>query len=89
MKGVLKKTASVLLSASLLTGSWIGSVPANAEETEEKIQQEFYVSVTGSDSGDGSKENPFATVERARQAVDEVNDNMTGNIIVNIGAGDY
>ena len=89
MKSVLKKTASILLSASLLTGSWMGSVPVNAQEAEEKIQQEFYVSVTGSDNGDGSQQNPFATVERARQAVDEVNDNMTGNIIVNIGAGDY
>ncbi len=89
MKGVSKKTASLLLSVSLLTGSWMGSIPVNAVQTDEKIQQEFYVSVTGSDSGDGSQENPFATVERARQAVDEINDNMTGNIIVNIGAGDY
>ncbi len=88
VKGVLKKTASILLSASLLTGSWIGSFPVNAQSTE-KIQQEFYVSVTGNDNGDGSKENPFATLERARQAVDAVNDNMTGNIIVNVGAGDY
>lgn len=92
MKGVWKKITSMLLSASLLTGSWMGAFPANAAETgssNEKIQQQFYVSVKGNDEGDGSKENPFATVERARQAVDEINDNMTGNIIVNIGAGEY
>ena len=63
MKGVSKKTASLLLSVSLLTGSWMGSIPVNAVQTDEKIQQEFYVSVTGSDSGDGSQENPFATVK--------------------------
>ena len=92
MKGVWKKITSMLLSASLLTGSWMGAFPANAAETgssNEKIQQQFYVSVKGNGEGDGSKENPFATVERARQAVDEINDNMTGNIIVNIGAGEY
>ncbi len=92
MKGVLKKTASILLSASLLTGSWLGALPVNAAETgaeNEKIQQQFYVAVNGNDNGDGSKENPFATVERARQAVDQINDDMTGNIIVNIGAGEY
>lgn len=92
MKGLWKKTASIVLSASLLTGSWLGAMPGmmtQAKTADENVQQEFYVSVNGDDNGDGSKENPFATVERARQAVDEVNDNMTGNIIVNIGAGEY
>lgn len=37
--------------------------------SKEKIQQKFYVSVTGSDSSDGNKENLFATAERARQEV--------------------
>ncbi|OUP82162.1 hypothetical protein B5F07_14640, partial [Lachnoclostridium sp. An169] len=83
------------MSFALASAMIIGSAAAlpvkgsTAEAAGEDVQKEFYVSVNGSDENNGSKDSPFATVERARQAVDEINDNMTGNIIVNIGAGDY
>lgn len=48
-----------------------------------------YVSAEGEDSGDGSVENPFATLERARQEVRSMNKDMDGDIIVEVGAGDY
>lgn len=92
MKGRTRRFASLTLSLLLATSTF-SAFPAAAENAgtaaDAAVQQEFYVAVNGSDSNSGSKESPFATIERARQAVDEVNDDMTGDIIVNIGAGDY
>ncbi len=53
------------------------------------VMKEFYVSISGNDSGDGSKNAPFATIEKAKQAVRTVNKNMTGDIVINILPGDY
>ncbi len=55
----------------------------------QKIMAEYYVSVDGSDSNTGTAEAPFATIERARDEVRKVNNNMTGNIVVHIGEGTY
>ncbi|MBR3439263.1 MAG: hypothetical protein IKH13_07150, partial [Clostridia bacterium] len=54
-----------------------------------KIMAEYYVSVDGSDSGTGAKESPFATIKRARDEIRKINGDMTGDIIVHIGAGRY
>ncbi len=53
------------------------------------IMAEYYVSVNGSDSNTGSKDSPFATIERARDEVRKNNGNMTGDIIVHIADGKY
>lgn len=53
------------------------------------VQLELYVSPRGSDAGNGSAESPFATVKRAQEEVRKHNQNMTGNIIVNIAGGRY
>jgi hypothetical protein len=53
-------------------------------------QASFYVSPIGSDSNNGaSPEKPFQTLEKARQAVDAVNDDMTGDIKVYLRGGTY
>jgi hypothetical protein len=53
-------------------------------------QAAFYVSPIGSDSNAGtSPRTPFQTLEKARQAVDAVNDNMTGDIAVYLRGGTY
>ena len=49
---------------------------------------DFYVSSTGSDAADGSKEHPFATIERAVQAVRAVKDERNG-VTVCVRAGEY
>ena len=41
---------------------------------------EIFVSVTGSDDGDGSIDKPFKTLERAFTAVGQINDKTGGNI---------
>ncbi len=51
----------------------------------------FYVNPeTGDDNNDGESENAaFRTIERARDAVRSVNDNMTGDIYVYLAGGTY
>ena len=91
MKKVVKKSMSAVMVAAILVGT-ASSVPGmniQAEAADNTIQKEFYVSVNGDDKNNGTKESPFATVEKARQEVDKINDDMTGDIVVNIGAGDY
>lgn len=74
-----------LLLATAGFGYVGGSSPAFAA-----VQEEFYVSPTGSDSNDGtSVASPFQTLEKARQAVDAINDNMTGDIVVYLLEGTY
>lgn len=89
MKKRMRSIATVALAMTMIAGSLARIAPVNQVQAAGGIQQQFYVSVNGDDANDGSAGKPFATVERARQAVDEVNDNMTGDIIVNIGAGEY
>ena len=89
MKKPLRRFVSLALSALMAALAFGGALPAAAQgNVRENIQQQFYVSPEGDDQNDGSEGSPFATIERARQAVDEVNDHMTGDIIVNIAPGD-
>lgn len=89
MNSLFTKRASALVLSGVLAAGVLPYVGISVQAAETGIQQQFYVSLTGNDSNDGSSEAPFLTVEKARQAVDAVNDSMTGDIIVNIGAGDY
>ena len=53
------------------------------------VWKEFYVAVGGSDENPGTKEEPFATVSKAKEAVKEISADMQGDIVVNIGEGTY
>lgn len=55
----------------------------------ETVMAEYYVSTTGNDSNAGTAESPFATIERARDEVRKINDDMSGNIIVHVAEGTY
>ena len=48
---------------------------------------EFYVSPDGDDNGSGTIDSPFRTLERARDAVREINQNMSGDICVYLRGG--
>jgi hypothetical protein len=50
---------------------------------------EFYVAPAGSDQNPGTTEQPFQTLEGARNAVRKVNRNMTDDIIVHFAPGTY
>ena len=53
------------------------------------IQDVFYVSPNGNDQNPGTKEHPFRTIEKAREIVREINDNMHGDIVVYLRGGVY
>ncbi|MDF7807733.1 carbohydrate-binding protein [Pontiellaceae bacterium B12219] len=50
---------------------------------------EFYVSPQGNDRNPGTKEKPFQSLEGARNAVRQVNQNMEDDIIVHFAGGTY
>ena len=53
------------------------------------VQKNFHAALTGSDRNPGTAEAPFQTLERARDAVREINADMTGDITVNLAPGTY
>ncbi|MDO3412558.1 Ig-like domain-containing protein [Saccharibacillus sp. CPCC 101409] len=53
------------------------------------VMRELFVSPQGSDGGSGAAASPFATIGRAQQEVRLLNDNMTGDIVVNLAAGTF
>lgn len=63
------KISAVIIVASIIAGM----VPANAAETGVNILY-YYVSRDGSAAGDGSIENPFPTLEKAKNAMRLVKD---------------
>ncbi|HVU34686.1 MAG TPA: LamG-like jellyroll fold domain-containing protein [Opitutaceae bacterium] len=71
---------------------WRGALLALLSVTAHaSVQASYYVDpVNGSDSNNGtSPGTAFATLTRARNAVETVNSNMTGDIVVNLLPGDY
>ena len=83
-RGTAFLVSAVSAFSMLNTGSLSGTVSA-----VDGVQAVFYVSPDGSDSGDGSAGSPFATLEKARDAVRKINGSMTGDIVVYLRGGDY
>lgn len=67
------------------------ATPAFEGETKEEhpIYKELWVAENGADESDGTKDSPFKTLERALSEIASLNDDMTGDIIVNIMEGSY
>ena len=63
------------------------NVIVNAQKTS--IQAIYYVSPRGNDRNAGTETSPFKTIEKARDAVRRINKNMTGDIVVAVGGGEY
>lgn len=95
IKNITYKILSFILIFGFIASNLTGLAYANEADVEEQaetpnVQAEIFVTVYGSDiEGDGTREKPYATVTKARDKVREINSNMTGNIVVHIGAGDY
>ncbi|HHW48845.1 MAG TPA: DUF5018 domain-containing protein [Clostridiaceae bacterium] len=53
------------------------------------IQAVYYVSPDGNDNNPGTENEPFLTIEKAQETVRNINDNMTGDIIVYLRGGEY
>lgn len=54
-----------------------------------EVQVEYYVSPTGDDNNPGTLQQPFQSLDKARNQVRTINTSMTGDIVVNLAAGDY
>ncbi len=81
-----KRGISFLLSMAFLVSSLPAfEIPVQAAD----VQASFYVSPDGSDTNDGSKSSPFKTLERARDAVRNINKDMSGDIVVYLRGGTY
>ena len=78
--------ATMLTLLMILTGNFDFAGVIFKPET---VMAEYYVSTTGNDSNAGTVESPFATIERARDEVRKINDDMSGNIIVHVAEGTY
>ena len=78
--------AAALLSLLTLTPSLNGQTQAANGPDEIRT---FYVAPLGNDSHAGTKEQPFKTISRARDAVRLVNQNMTSDIHVYLRGGDH
>ncbi|NOU74980.1 hypothetical protein GC098_26940, partial [Paenibacillus sp. LMG 31458] len=89
---MLKRQLNALVVLCMLISPFFipgNSVQAATNASTNKIQSEFFVSPSGSDTNDGSYDHPFATLQAARDAVRLINSNMTGDIYVFVAAGDY
>ena len=85
---ILKRSAAAVISlAAALSAVDTGGL--NVGSTASDVQAVYYVAPDGNDSGDGSAESPFATLERARDEVRKINGDMSGDIIVYLRGGDY
>ena len=62
--------------------SMVYAVSANAA-----TQATFYVSPSGSDAAEGTKDAPFKTIAQAQKAVRAINGTMTGDIEVILREG--
>lgn len=83
-----KRILTLLLVVLMMVGY---AVPfASAEGTGNTVMKTFYVSPNGNDNNDGTSASaPFKTLEQAKNAVDAVNDNMTGDIVVYLMDGTW
>lgn len=87
-KHFLKSGIAFLLSAAMTVNVSAAAIAAGQNDSGDDITV-FYVSPDGSDSGDGSAASPFATITAARDAVREINGDMSRDITVYLRGGDY
>ena len=72
---------------TLLAAAGLVVIPAPAQAA---VQMEFFLAPDGSDSNSGTDaEHPLATLAEARDKVRALADDMTGDIVVNVAAGEY
>ena len=81
---MVKKILSCLSAVCM-----IFSVIPSCYASSEKPWRELYVSVYGDDGGNGTKEQPFGTIKRAKEEVAILAPDMKGDIVVNIQSGTY
>ncbi len=82
----MKRIINYLLVLSLLVTCMVFASP---QVVMAGTQATYYVSTTGDDDDPGTFAEPFLTIEHARDVVQTINSDMTGDIIVNLRGGTY
>lgn len=86
---MIKKLTSILLVFALTFTSALTVVYGEENGAASNAWKEFYVSESGSDSNDGSREHPFMTIKKAKETAASISDSMSGDIVINIAGGTY
>ena len=81
MRQVILRLSLAVLSLGPLWGTLPGE--------QSSSQMTFHVSPQGSDSNPGTEQQPFRTIERARDAVRSNTEDMAQNIVVYLRGGTY
>ena len=81
----MKKFVALILAVCLITSLFTINVLADSKN----VYLNIYVAENGNDENDGTENNPFKTIERAKQEVEKQAPQMTGDIVVNILSGNY
>ena len=84
-----RKILAVMLACTAAVGMAPVDVLAAEEGNQEPVMAELYVSPSGSPDASGTKDDPLGSMEAARQKVQELNSDMTGDIIVYFEDGEY
>lgn len=79
----------LLMSLIFLISGISGLCPITYTTVQAAVQATYYVSPTGDDNNPGTLQEPFATIQKARDAVASINSDMTGDIIVYLRGGTY
>ena len=88
MNSVFRAGISAIIGAAMTVNSTgINLFPSDAAKDTGGMV--FYVSPDGSDSGSGSIDSPFRTIEAARDTVRKYSSDMNGDITVYLRGGDY
>ena len=87
-KHFLRSGISLILSAALTSAPTLGNGLLNYV-TAADTTTEIYVSPDGNDDASGTFASPLRTLSAARDAVRELNKNMSGDITVYLRGGDY
>lgn len=81
----MKKIFAKCLTAVFVLSAFFAPFNLNVfADSENNVWKNIYVSTLGNDQNDGSENSPFKTVERAKEEVRKISENMSGDIVVNI-----
>lgn len=86
---MIKKVIATMLSVLIVLSSFSIIASADSNIANTSIMKTFYVSPSGNDSNSGTIDQPFQTIAKAQQAVQQINSNMTGDIDVYLMGGTY
>lgn len=75
--------------SDLAAGKKIAIEKKEEKEQPHPVWKNIYVSADGNGKGDGTKKNPYNTIQSAKEAAKKLAPSMKGDIVINIAPGTY